>query len=350
VLRIAMVSTPFVAVPPPRYGGTELVVSELVNGLVALGHEVVLFATPDSRAPCELRSLFDGPVWPPEPHAELAHAAWSAEQIARDRRRFDVVHAHVPASAAVARLLPGLPHVYTMHHDRQEALATYYETAPRNVRFVAISERQRKLYPELDFAAVVHHGLDPRRYPVGADGGYLAFLGRYSHDKGPDVAVDVAQATRLPLFLGGAPHWEDGAFFRDELAPRLELPGVKDLGALAHDAKVTLLTRARALLFPVRWEEPFGLVMIESMFCGTPVVCFGGGAVPEVVDEGVTGFIARDAGHMARLVRDEVPRLSREGVRRRAVERFSTGRMVRRYLEVYGAPPGAALEEGAGRA
>ena len=335
-LRIAMVSTPYVAVPPARYGGTELVVSELVNGLVLRGHEVVLFATGDSRVPCELRSRFPGPIWPPDPLTEMTYAAWAVQTIRRAQRRFDIVHAHVPALLPFAPLLGRVPVVYTLHHDRDERLAQLYADLPAGVHYVTISRRQASLFPELPQGRVVHHGLNPDAYPFGGSGGgHLAFLGRFSEVKGPDIAIAVAGRLGRPLHMGGTPHDEDEAFARDVLAPLLEESHVRNLGELGHARKVEMLAGADALLFPIRWEEPFGLVMIEAMLCGTPVVAFRGGAVAEVVEHGVTGFVARDEDEMVRLVRDEVPRLDRRRVRARAVERFSCAQMVDSYVDVY---------------
>ena len=177
-MRIAMISTPFVPVPPPQYGGTELIVSELVDGLTTRGHEVTLFTCGQSSAPCEVRSLYDCARWPPDPYPELDHAAWSIEQILGSPREFDVVHAHIPAAVPFARLMD-VPMVYTVHHERELRLVPLYQRA--SVQFVAISERQRMLAPELSAAMVIHHGLDPARYAFGAgQGGYVGFLGRFA--------------------------------------------------------------------------------------------------------------------------------------------------------------------------
>jgi glycosyltransferase involved in cell wall biosynthesis len=335
-LRIAMVSTPFVSVPPARYGGTELVVSELVNGLALRGHDVVLFATGDSRAPCTVRSLFPTPVWPPEPLHEQAHAAWAAQAIRESARPFDVVHAHVSSFLPWARLLGDTPVVYTLHHDRDETMSRFYRSVSAQVEYVAISARQAGLHRELERLWVVHHGLNPDAYPFGAEGqGYLAFLGRYSEVKGPDVAIEVARRLGRELRMAGRTHEVDGDFGERVLAPLLRAPHVRDLGELGHAAKVKLLAGADALLFPIRWEEPFGLVMIEAMLCGAPVVAFAGGSVSEVIEPGLTGFIARDLDDMVGIVRDRVPLLDRRRVRERAVQRFSNLRMVDDYVALF---------------
>ena len=335
-LRIAMVSTPFVSVPPTRYGGTELVVSELVNGLVLEGHEVVLFATGDSRAPCAVRARFPQPTWPPDLLPELVHSAWAAEAIRGSARPFDLVHAHVPSILPLQQLIDGIPVVYTLHHDRDERLARFYGSLDPAIEYVAISGRQASLFPELERRTVVHHGLNPDAYPFGARSkGYLAFLGRYSEVKGPDVAIEVAGTLGRPLLMGGREHDIDGDFHQRVLEPLLRREHVHDLGELAHRPKTEMLSGAEARRLPIRWDEPFGLVMIEAMLCGCPVVAFRGGSVEEVVEHGVTGFLADDTEHMVRLVRDRVPGLDRRRIRARAVERFSSRRMVEGYLAVY---------------
>ena len=332
-----MISTPFVSVPPPRYGGTELIVAELVTGLAAAGHEVTLFATGDSRAGenVSVRARFDRPRWPPEAYVELDHAGFAVEEILGDGRGFDVVHAHVPAALPFARMLEA-PMVYTVHHDDGEEYAKLRSLYRRSrAHFVAISDRQRALMEELGAARVIHHGLDPACHRFGAgDGGYCAFLGRFAREKGPHYAIDAARAAGVPIRLAGAPHWRDHDYFEREIGARLCKPGVTAIGEVGGRDKRDLLADACALLFPVDWEEPFGLVMIEAMLSGTPVLAFGRGSVEEVVEEGVTGYICRDADEMAARLR-AIGRFDRAACRRRALERWTAARMVRQYVALY---------------
>jgi glycosyltransferase involved in cell wall biosynthesis len=333
-VRIALVSTPFVPVPPPSYGGTELIVGELAEGLVRRGHHVTLFTCGGSRARCEVRALYRHHRWPPDPSTELDHAAWSVEQIRQGS--FDLVHAHVPSVLAFSRLV-GVPLVCTVHHDRAAPYASLYHTlyARAGAQLVCISERQRALSPELDDARVIHHGLDPSRYAFGdGAGGYVAFLGRFARCKGVHSALDAAHLAGMPIQLGGTPHWEDADYHRREVRPRLERPGACQLGEVGGARKTDFLRRARALLFPIAWEEPFGLVMIEAMLSGTPVIAFAGGAVEEVVEEGVTGYVVRSIGEMAARIR-ELDGFDRARCWRRACERWSAARMVDDHLRLY---------------
>ena len=341
-MRIAMVSTPFVPVPPPRYGGTELIVAELVGGFAAAGHEVTLFATGDSRPPpgVELRARFERACWPPDGSVERVHAVWAAGQIAADRRGFDVVHAHVPSLLPFAGGL-GAPLVYTVHHDDSDEHAhlrpLYRRAIHAGAALVAISARQKALMAELARARVIHHGLDGDRYALGAgDGDYCVYLGRIAAQKGVHHALDAAHAARLPLRVAGAPHPGDEAYFEAQVAPRLTRAGAVAVGEVGAADKAALLGGARALLFPIEWEEPFGLVMIEAMLSGTPVLGFARGAAAEVIEDGVTGFLCRDAADMARRLRQIGARgFDRGGCRRRALARWTTARMVRDHLAAY---------------
>jgi glycosyltransferase involved in cell wall biosynthesis len=334
-MRIALVSTCAVAVPPKGYGGTELVTAELAKMLGRLGHEVTVFATGDSAPAGELVFRFARPVWPPDDQAELLHAAFAWRTIAERSGAFDVVHMHAAPSLplCVGRRVPV---VFTIHHARDERLLDVYRDFPE-VAYVAISERQAALTPELTFAAVLHHGLDPDLYPLGRGaGGYCAFLGRLAEQKAPHLAIDAARMARVPLRIAGEPHWDNHDYFRREVLPRFaRAHGAVDwLREVTHGPKVDLLCDARALLFPLAWEEPFGLAMIESMLVGTPVIAFNRGSVPEVVEEGITGFIVDDAPAMARRI-GQLGVFDRQRCRARAQERWSSMRMAREHEAIY---------------
>ncbi|HZP42476.1 MAG TPA: glycosyltransferase family 4 protein [Candidatus Binatia bacterium] len=336
-MRIALLSTAAVSVPPSGYGGTERVLAVLADGLVAAGHDVTLFATGDSTTRAKLRALYPGPVWPIDQLSELNHAAWAVAEIGRTGG-FDVVHANQPHALPLLRFLR-VPCVYTMHHDRQEALARFYAQFP-DVHYVAISERQRAMHasPAQPHLHLVRHGLDPAAWPfVAAPDGYVCFLGRFAPMKGPHLAVDAARRAGVPIRLGGCPHPGEGEeFHAREIVPRLAQPGVEWLGEVRGEAQQRLLGRARATLFPIAWEEPFGLVMIESMVCGTPVIAFPRGAAREVVEEGTTGLLVEDVDAMAAAIA-RADTIDRARCRARAVERFGAERMVRDYLRVYAA-------------
>jgi len=334
-MRIAMISTPFVAVPPKHYGGTELVIAELVNGLEARGHQVTLFATGDSTAPVELRALYETPRWPPEPFSEMNHVSWAMREVKRGS--FDVVHAHAAVALALGRLLPEVPLVYTIHHDRVEAISDFYPSFPE-AYFVAISADQAKRESPLPRLSVIHHGLDVATYQwTSRPADYVVFIGRLAEVKGPHTAIDVAARAGVPIRVAGEVHSVDGDFGEREVLPRLIEPHVTYLGSIGVQEKVPLLRDARALLVPITWNEPFGLVVIEAMLSGCPVVAFARGSVPELVEEGVTGFIARDAEEMAELIRHggAVDRFDRRRCRERAVARFSRERMVLDYERLY---------------
>jgi glycosyltransferase involved in cell wall biosynthesis len=347
-VRIALVSTPFVRVPPPGYGGTELVVHVLSRALGRMGHEVTVYATGDSRVP-RLRSYFDRPVWPPDPYSEMLHCRAAAREIAGGR--FDVVHAHAPAMLAFADELEA-PLVYTLHHAGDE-LGRYYAAVPGPVWRVAISARQAALAP-VPVQAIVHHGLDPALYPDCGEGGPLAFfLGRLSWTKGPELAVEAARLAGLPIVVAGEVHsddapvgWHDGV-----LAPALRSPGVTWIRRANLPAKRRLFARARALLVPIRWEEPFGLVMIEALLAGCPVIAHPRGAAPEIVEEGRTGFLVSDVAAMAEALA-RAAALDRRAIQARARERFAADRMAAEYLAAYraagagGRVPAAIGDEG----
>jgi glycosyltransferase involved in cell wall biosynthesis len=336
-MRIALLSTCAVAVPPRAYGGTELVIAELAKMLTRHGHDVTVFATGDSSPQAPLRWRFRHPIWPPNALAELRHSAWAWSSICAEDPPFDLVHVH-HAQAASFSAVCDVPTVLTLHHERVDELVDFYRDLPE-VTYVGVSRRQAELVPELGVSHVVHHGLDAELYELGdGAGGWLAFVGRFAAEKGPHVAIDVAVAAGIPLRMGGRPHWVDERYFAEEVRPRLARAGAPD-GVTWHDEvdlerKLAMLRGARATLFPIAWEEPFGLVMIESMLVGTPVVAFARGAAPEVIDEGVTGFLVRNTAEMLDRVRG-VAAIDRRRCRARARQRFGSARMARDYARVY---------------
>lgn len=336
-MRIALVSTPFLAVPPRSYGGTELVVHELAEGLVERGHDVVLFATGDSATTAELRALYAEAQWPPQMLTDLNHVSWAMQQIAA-QGGFDLIHAHSAMALACARLVPDVPVVYTLHHERDAQLSSFYAYCP-HVHYVAISHDQRRREIPLDHVDVIHHGLSPDKYEWRrkAAGDYVCFVGRFTRVKGPHTAIEVAARAGVPIRVGGGVHPPDEAWFNAHLRDRLAAPHVQRLGVIGIEDKRPLLRDARALLAPIEWNEPFGLILIEAMLSGCPVVAFGRGSVPELVEQGVTGFVARNADEMVELIRPGGPvdAFDRQRCRTRAVQRFSRGRMVAQHIALY---------------
>ncbi len=353
-MRIAVISTPFVDVPPRDYGGTELVVYELAEGLTRRGHEVVLFATGESRTSAELRWLYPRAQWPPAMLPDVEHVAWALAQVRAEG--FDLVQANSAATLAMGRLVPEVPIVYTLHHARDAGLSAFYRRFPE-AWYVAISADQRSREVLVPHCDVIHHGLDPANYRVASRAeDYVCFVGRFACVKGPHTAIDAAARAGVRIRVAGEVHPVDREFGAREVEPRLARPHVEYLGRIGLREKAPLLAGARALLAPIEWDEPFGLALIEAMLSGCPVVAYGRGSVRELVEEGVTGFIARDADHLVALIRHGGPLddFDRAACRARAVKRFSADRMVRDYERLFervlrareaaaAAPAGAAV-------
>ncbi|HEU4630468.1 MAG TPA: glycosyltransferase family 4 protein [Gemmatimonadaceae bacterium] len=334
-MRIAMISTPFLAVPPRGYGGTELIVSTLVEGLHARGHDVTLFATGDSRTGAELRALYPVAQWPPDPLADVNHVSWALGEVARGA--YDVVHAHSAVALGMARLLPTLPLVYTLHHERDERLSAFYRYVP-DAFYVAISHDQARREVALPRLEVIHHGLDPAAYGwTDRPRDYVCFVGRLAEVKGPHTAIDAARLAGVPIRVAGEVHPPDRPFAERAVLPRLAEPHVTYLGAVGPITKRPLLRDARALLAPIAWNEPFGLILVEAMLSGCPVVAFARGSVPELVEEGVTGFVVETMAEMTDVIRPGGPvdAFDRLRCRARAVERFGAARMVAEYERCY---------------
>lgn len=344
-LRIALVAPVAQSVPPARSGSIETVTDLLARGLVARGHEVTLFAAGSSDTPATLHATFprgyhaDESLWPWE-LCELFNLAAAVERASR----FDVIHAqaeYAPQGLAYARLSPA-PLVHTVHHwptETEVTLWSHYPEAP----FIAVSAAQARRLRGLTVAGVVHHAVDPAALPLRREpDDYLLFLGRFTPGKGVVDAIRAARRAGLRLLLAAA----ENAYYHEAVAPLVDGDRVIYRGEVDPSARAELLGGARALLYPVQAEEPFGLVLAEAMTCGTPVAALGRGAVGELVDEEITGGVFDSLDD---LVAD-LPRivaLDRAQVRRRALERFHPDRMVDGYVEIYAGLAAARRRSGA---
>jgi glycosyltransferase involved in cell wall biosynthesis len=334
-MRVALIAPPWLPVPPPAYGGTEAVVDRLARGLLAAGHEVCLFTTGDSTCPVPRAwSLPSSAVAKMgDSVTELRHLVHAYEAVGD----FDIVHDHTVLGPTYASTLGDLPVVTTNHGPFNEDLKVIYASIAARVPIIAISHDQARTAGAIPIAAVIHHGVEPERFPVGqGDGGYVCFLGRMNQTKGVREAGLAARETGVPLLIAAKNREPlEQQYFETQVRPLLGA-GVEYLGELSGQDKLDLLGGARALLNPIQWHEPFGLVMIEALACGTPVLAFPNGAVPEIVDHGKTGYLC--AGH-AELVEaiDQIDALDRAACRAAVEERFSNTRVVRDHLELYAA-------------
>jgi len=336
-MKIAQVAPLMESVPPRLYGGTERIVSYLTEELVRMGHEVTLFASGDSITSAQLVGCvptairLDANIRDPIPYYMLM-----LDRVRDAAKDFDILHFHIdqfhfPLFKSMAN------RTVTTLHGRQDIpdLKPLY-LGFSNMPLVSISDAQREPVPKANFVATVLHGIPSDLFAptFSPRDGYVAFLGRISPEKRPDRAIRIARTLGIPLKIAAKVDRADEAYFREQIEPMLQAPGVEFIGEINEREKAKFLGEARALLFPVDWPEPFGLVMIEAMACGTPVLAFRCGAVPEIVDNGVTGQIV-DTEEQAIRQLPQLLALDRRAVRRRFEQRFSATRMAKDYLQVY---------------
>ena len=332
-MRIAQIAPPWTPVPPPLYGGIELIVDLLSRGLQDAGHDVILYTVGESTSPVPKRWILEkaegvriGMAVP-----ELRHVVHAYDAI----QDVDIVHDHTVFGPLYSERFPQLPVVTTIHGPFNEELTDLYRIVADRVPVICVSHDQRAMAPTVPVERVIHHGVDPAAFPVGpGDGGYCLFLGRMAPEKGAHRAVHACRQAGVPLLMAAKMRepWER-AYFEAEVKPYLT-DDIRYLGEVPHEEKLELLAHAMALVNPIRWHEPFGLVMIEAMACGTPVLAFPEGAAPEIVEDGKTGYLCADEAAIADAI-GQVGSLDR-AVCRAAVEGyFSVERMVAEHAELY---------------
>ena len=332
-MKIGVIAPPWAPIPPQLYGGIEQAVDCECRGLVAAGHEVLLFATGDSTCPVPRQWLLE--------RSEGARIGFSVPELRHVLAAYeatdecDVIHDHTMIGPVYASALTDIPVVTTIHGPLNVELIDIYRRIADRVPLIAISHAQLRADPGLSVASVIHHGVDVQDFSLGeGKGDYCMYLGRMVAEKGAHRAILAAREAGVPILLAGKMRepWET-SYFEAEIAPLLG-EGAEYLGEIPYDRKVELLSEAKATLFPIRWNEPFGLVMLESLACGTPVLAFAEGAAPEVVADGRTGYLCRDESEMAARL-NAIGDIDRAECRADVEVRFSTERMAREHAELF---------------
>ncbi|HUC18339.1 MAG TPA: glycosyltransferase family 4 protein [Acetobacteraceae bacterium] len=335
-MRIAQIAPLTEAVPPKLYGGTERVVSYLTEELVAMGHDVTLFASGDSCTSARLRAMWPQALrFDPAVMDLISPTLMMMEDVRRVSETFDMLHFHVDHWPFSLFTRQRTPFVTTLHGRLDLAeLPPIYARFP-GVPVVSISEAQRAPLPQANFVATIQHGLPSNLLrPLSRRPDYLAFLGRICPEKGPERAIEIARRSGLPLRIAAKVDRVDQRYFEECVRPLLGEPGVEFFGEIAEHEKAEFLSGALALLSPIDWPEPFGLVMIEAMACGTPVITFDRGSVREILEDGLTGFIVDDV-ETAISAAGRIGALDRTRIRSEFERRFTARRMAEGYVALY---------------
>lgn len=333
---IAQVAPLYESVPPQKYGGTERIVSYLTEELVNQGHDVTLFAAGDSQTKANLVPMTERSLrTDPNSQAPLAHHINMLEKVAQMAGDFDVIHFHIDYLHFPMSRILRLHQLTTLHGrlDLPDLVPLFSEF--KDMPLVSISDNQRLPLMHVDWAATVHHGLPKDLYNFhGHPDDYLAFIGRISPEKGVDRAIKIAIQSGMKLKIAAKVDAVDKDYFEKEIRPLMNNPLIEFIGEIDDHQKNEFIGNAKALLFPINWPEPFGLVMIESMACGTPVIAFNNGSVPEVMEDGVTGYIVKDCASALKAVQN-IDKIDRLQCRKTFEQRFTATRMAKDYVRIY---------------
>jgi len=341
-MRVALIAPPFLPVPPQKYGGTELFIAQLAEGLQSAGVDVVVYTISQSTVGVETRWFYKDAQWPIKGEVfdnlkDMNHASWAVRDASND---CDIIHLHNVPSLMFTRYVRE-PFVYTVHHVHEEPISAIYANFP-DVEFVTISDFQRR-QEKMARIRTIHHGVDMKQYTFKQKKqDYFVFLGRIAPIKGTHLAIEVAKKAGVPLKIAGEvqPMFRD--YFDSMVKPQVDGKFIEFVGPVDLAAKNELLANARAMLFPIQWNEPFGLVMIEAMACGTPVLALPGGSVEEVVRDGISGFVCNSVEDMTNRALHSLPKIQPQTVRDYVCQYFSLERMVADYHALYKEIAGAA--------
>jgi glycosyltransferase involved in cell wall biosynthesis len=332
-MKIALIAPPFITVPPKKYGGTELFVAELALALQDQGIDVTVYTNGESLIEVPIKWLYERSEWPLHEDVEaslkgLNHSAWAVRDAAREA---DIIHLNNAPGLTVSRFVD-VPVVYTVHHAHEPALADFYKVFPQ-VSYVTISRFQQRTL-KMPRMRAIHHGIDVSHYRVQQrKQPYLSFLGRIAPPKGTHLAIAIARKAGIPLKIAGEIQPCYRGYWENVVQPEVDGRFIEYVGEVGLREKNELLGNSLAMLFPVQWDEPFGLVMIEAMACGTPVLAMPGGSVAEVVQEGVGGCVRSTVEELAACARDL--NIEAKAVRRYVESSFSAQRMARDYINLY---------------
>jgi len=333
-MRIAQIAPLWIPIPPYTYGGTELVVSWLCDELIRRNHQVTLFATSDSKTSANLVPVWPQSLW--RAKLRTPHAVFSLlyEKLISLQDQFDIIHDHCEFYTAPYSRFLKPPVVTTLHHPLTEETTILYKKFP-NINYVAISKNQRRSGPGINIVKTIYHGLPIEKYPFNPNPqNYLLWLSRIGPDKGIAQAIDIAKLSGEKLIISGniLPQYAD--YFEFRIKPLIDGKQIQFVGASDFEKKIELLKNAKAFLFPIKRPEPFGLVVIESMACGVPVIAFKEGSLPELIEEGKTGFLVSSVEEACQAVR-KIDKISREYCREYIKKNFNLKRMVNRYEKLY---------------